>query len=70
MKTRLRSHCQEDHHSWPAKGRHTRHVAEASRHRRMHAYAADLGALKSLHRQTQSPLLGVVDLDGGELKDL
>jgi hypothetical protein len=62
MKTRLRNHCQEDHQSWPAKGRHTRHIAEASRDGRMHAYAADLRALKSLHRQTQSPRLGVVDL--------
>jgi len=62
MKTRLRSHCREDHQSWPARGRHIRHIAEASRHRRMHAYAADLGALKSLH---QSPRLGVVDLDTG-----
>ena len=69
MKTRLRSHCQEDHQSWPAKGRHTRHIAEASRHRRMHAYAADLRALQSLHRQAQSPRLGVVDLDTGEIKE-
>ena len=70
MKTRLRGYCQEDHQSWPAKGRHTRHIAEASRHRRMHAYAADLRALRSLHRQTQSPRLGVVDLDTGEIKEL
>jgi hypothetical protein len=41
MKTRLRSHCQDDHHSCPAKGRYTRHIAEASRDQRMHAYAAD-----------------------------
>jgi hypothetical protein len=70
MKTRLRSHCQEDHQSWPAKGRHTRHIAEASRHRRMQAYAADLGALKQLHHHTQSPRLGLVDLDTGEIKDI
>jgi hypothetical protein len=70
MKTRLRDHCQEDHQSWPAKGRHNRHTAEASRHRRMHAYAADLGALKSLRRQTQWARLGVVDLDTGEIKDV
>jgi hypothetical protein len=70
MKTRLRNHCQEDHQSWPATGRHTRHTAEASRHRRMHAYAADLGASKSLHRHTQSPRLGLVDLDTGEIKDV
>jgi hypothetical protein len=70
MKTRLRNHCQEDHQSWPAKGRHTRHIAEASCHRRMHAYAAELGGLKSLHRQTRLPRLGVVNLDTGENKDL
>jgi hypothetical protein len=70
MKTRLRNHCQEDHQSWPAKGRHTRHTAEASSDRRMDAYAADLGGLKSLRRQTQSARLGVVDLDTGEIKDL
>jgi hypothetical protein len=70
MKTRLRSHCQEDHQSWPATGRHTRHIAEATRHRRTHAYAADLSTLKSLHCQTPSPRLGVVDLDTGEIKDL
>ena len=70
MKMRLRNHCQEDHQSWPAKGRHTRHIADASRHRRMHAYAVDLGALKSLHRQNQSPRLGLVDLDTGEIKDI
>jgi hypothetical protein len=70
MKTRLRNHCQEDHQSWPAKGRHNRHTAEASRHRRMDAYAADLGGLKSLRRQTQWARLGVVDLDTGEIKDV
>jgi hypothetical protein len=52
MKMRLRNHCQEDHHSCPAKGRYIRHIAEASRDRRLHAYAADANAVKSLHRQT------------------
>ena len=70
MKTRLRNHCQENHQSWPAKGRHTRHIADASRHRRMQTYAADLGASKPLHRHTQSPRLGLVDLDTGEIKDI
>jgi hypothetical protein len=70
MRTRLRNHCQEDHQSWPAKGRHTRHIAESSRYRRMHAYAADMGAPKPFHRHTQSPRLGVVDLDTGEIKDI
>jgi hypothetical protein len=70
MKVRLRNHCQEEHQSWPAKGRHTRHTSETSRHRRMHAYAADTHAVKSPHRQIQSPRLGLVDLDTGEIKDL
>jgi hypothetical protein len=33
MRTRLRYHGQENHQSWPAKGRYTRHIGEASRHR-------------------------------------
>jgi hypothetical protein len=70
MKTRLPNHCQENHQSWPAKGRHNRHTAEASCQQRMRAYAADLGASKSLHRHTQSPRLGFVDLDTGEIKDI
>jgi len=70
MRTRLRNHCQEDHQSWPARARHIRHIAEACRHRRMHDYAVDLGAVKSLHHQNQSPRLGLVDLDTGEIKHL
>lgn len=70
MKTRLPNHCQENHQSWPAKGRHTPHITEAARHRRINAYAADLGASKPLHRQTQSPRLGLVDLDTGQIKDI
>jgi hypothetical protein len=70
MKMRLGNHCQEDHQSWHAEGRYIRHIAEASRDRRMHAYAVDAHALKSLHSQTQSRRLGLVDLDTGEIKDL
>ena len=70
MKMRVRNHCQEDHQSWPAKGRQTRHTSEASGHKRMNIYAADAHAVKSLHHQTQSPRLGVVDLDTGEIKEL
>ncbi len=68
MRTRLRSHCQEDHQSWPAKGRYSRHVGDASRRRRMDAYAADLRAVKSTDDQDQSPRLGLVDLETGEIK--
>jgi hypothetical protein len=68
MKMRLRNHCQEDHQSWPAKGRYIRPTAEAGR-RRMHACAADSHAVYSLRHQTQSPRLGLVDLDTGEIND-
>jgi hypothetical protein len=36
----------------------------------MHAYAADLGASKPLHRRIQSPRFGLVDLDTGEINDI
>jgi len=68
MRTRLRNHCQEDHQSWPAKGRYSRHVGEASRRRRMDAYAGDVRALKSTDDQDRSPRLGPVDLETGEIK--
>jgi hypothetical protein len=67
MRTRLRNHCQEDHQSWPAKGRYTRHIAEASCRRRVDACDGDVRALKSAHDQTQLPRLGLVDLDTGEI---
>jgi hypothetical protein len=54
----------------PAKGRHTRHIGEASRRRRMDAYGADVRALKSTHNQDQAPWLGLVDLETGEVKQL
>jgi hypothetical protein len=44
MRTRLRNHCQEDHQSWPAKGRYTRHIAEATRRWRVDACNADARA--------------------------
>jgi hypothetical protein len=30
MKARLCNHCQENHQSWPAKGRHTCHIAQCN----------------------------------------
>jgi TraM recognition site of TraD and TraG len=70
MWTRLLNHCQEDHQSWPAKGRYTRHIAEASCRRRVDACDGDVRALKSAPDQTQLPRLGLVDLDRGEIKEL
>jgi hypothetical protein len=70
MRTRLRNHCQEDHQSWPAKGRYTRHIAEASCRRRGDSYDADVRAVKPEPDHTQSPRLGLVDLDIGEINQL
>jgi hypothetical protein len=70
MRTRLRNHCQEDHQSWPAKGRYTRHLAETSCRRRVDVCDADVRALGSIHDQTPSPRLGLVDLDTGEIRQL
>jgi hypothetical protein len=70
MRSRLRNHCQEDHQSWPAKGRYTRHIGEATCRRRMDAYAADVRALRSTYDQDQSPRLGLVDLATDEIKQL
>jgi hypothetical protein len=70
MRTRLRNHCQEDHQSWPARGRYIRHTAEATHRWRVDACNSDVRALKSAHDQTQPSRLGLVDLDIGEIKQL
>jgi hypothetical protein len=70
MRTRLRNHCQEDHQSWPARGRYIRHTAEATHRWRVDACNSDVRALKSAHDQTQPSRLGLVDLDTGEIKQL
>jgi hypothetical protein len=68
MRRRLRNHCQEDHQTWPAKGRYTRHIAEAPRCRRFDAFDGDVRALKSAHDHTKLPRLGLVDPETGEIK--
>ena len=56
---------------WPAKGRYTRHTAEASRRAREDRYAADLGSLRPAGATgRRRPRLGLVDLDTGEINDL
>jgi hypothetical protein len=70
MKTRLKNHCEDGHQPWPAKGRHTRHTAEASCRAREDRFAADVGAVPTEARGRRRPRLGLVDLDTGEIKDL
>ena len=71
MKARLRNHCEDGHQAWPAKGRHTRHAAEANRRAREDRFAADVGAVGPTEdRGRRRPRLGLVDLDTGEINDL
>jgi hypothetical protein len=71
MKSRLRSHCEDGHQPWPAKGRHTRHTAEPSRRTRENHYATDVGAVRSTGAKgRRRPRLELVDLDTGEINDL
>jgi hypothetical protein len=71
MKSRLGSHCEDGHQPWPARGRHTRHTAETSRHTREEHYATDVGSLRPTEATARRrPRLGLVDLDTGEINDL
>jgi hypothetical protein len=57
--------------SWAAAEQGARQlIGEASRRRRMDAYAADVRAVNSTYDQNQSPRLGLVDLETGEIKQL
>ncbi|MFC3689268.1 hypothetical protein [Aquipuribacter hungaricus] len=68
-RTRTKGHCQDGHEPWPAKGRHTRHTAEAAHRARAEVYDAD--ALASQAGASPAPprpaRLSVVDLETGEL---
>jgi hypothetical protein len=71
MRSQLRSHCEDGHQAWPAKGRYTRHTSEISRRIRQDRFAADVASVKPAEANgRRRPRLGLVDLDTGELKDL
>jgi hypothetical protein len=71
MKSRLRNHCEDGHQPWPAKGRYTRHVAEASRRSSEESSVADVAALRPTEERGRGrPRLGLVDLDTDEINDL
>ena len=74
MRNRLRTHCDDEHKSWPAKPRHSEHLADTSRQRRENTFAHDIDALpvnRRAHEQPPAgpPRLGLVDLDTGEIHD-
>ena len=75
MRNRLRTHCDDEHKSWPAKPRHNEHLGEVSTQRRENAFAHDVDALPANRRAyeqpepTGRPRLVEVDLDTGEIKE-
>lgn len=77
MRTRVKTHCDEGHQSWPAKGRFARHVAEQATTDRGNTFQADLDALGTPGAQSEpgAPRLHVVDegllvdTDTGEVLD-
>ena len=46
MHARLRTHCEDGHQTWPAKGRHARHNAEPAHDERDNAFEADTAAAR------------------------
>jgi hypothetical protein len=42
LHARLRTHCEDGHQPWPAKGRHARHTAEPGQTDRRRAFTADI----------------------------
>ena len=71
--TRLRSHCDDGHTTWPGRPRHNEHTSQANARHREDAFAGDVDALPERRRQRRTPnagpRLGVVDLETGELRD-
>lgn len=64
MRQRVKNHCEDGHQQWPAKGRHSRHLAGPATAQRETAYAQDTAAHErpAAARQEQSaPRLRVVD---------
>ena len=55
MRARLRSHCEEDHTSWPARPRHNEHTSQPQTRRREDAFADDVNALPERQRATAKP---------------
>ena len=70
-RARTHGHCQAGHDPWPARGRHTTHIADPARQARRAAYDTDLAAAD--HVRTAGPRpdsrLSVVDLETGEVHD-
>lgn len=64
MRQRVKNHCEDGHQQWPAKGRHSRHLAEPATAQRETAYAQDAAAHQRpapAREEQTAPRLRVVD---------
>ena len=56
MRQRMRQSCENGHQSWPAQGRHTRHLAAESAEDRAAGFRADAGTLAAPADPPEPPL--------------
>ncbi len=64
MRQRIKDHCEDGHQQWPAKGRHSRHLAEPATRARAQAIDQDVSAYQSapaIGQEGAGPRLRVVD---------
>ena len=61
MRQRLKTHCDEGHQAWPAKGRFTRHTAEDTVEARRHVYRDDTAVALTASPPSAGPRLHIVD---------
>ena len=77
MRQRVKSHCDDGHQPWPAKGRHSRHVADSAASQRRSSFDYDIAMINRTARAAATrsrPHLTVldgqtVDLRTGEIVD-
>jgi len=74
MRSRLKTHCDDEHVKWPGRSRHREHTSEHDVESREDTYIADVDALPAAHRRGRAPepsprkRFTVVDRDTGEIK--
>ncbi len=63
MRQRVRNHCEDGHPQWPAKGRHSRHLAEPATAQRLEVFDRDVAAHRPPEgvQESTGPRLRVVD---------
>lgn len=67
-RARLKSHCDQDHQPWPARGRSTRYRDHRQSQRRQDAFDGDVRALRPAEPFVPSrPRLAILNTESGEL---